>query len=869
MRRRVAVTAFGLVMGCLAATPARAVRVAMVKGFSGVAPGLPVVAELNDHWDRYGDTRVIIDRSLIDVSSFDHADLVATGADVLWISNPAGGLKQYTPAEIEAVAQYASEGHHVFGTFRVFRFDRFDNRTLAPVFGLPEISYNIGSITSDLSFSLIDDTHPMFANLTDPYESMGFNRAQVPNDDGSWNQNDFGNATLMAVTDDQHGVITLFKTDTYHAVYCSLLVEFVADPVHAADTQFIYNVLTLNAAPTGTCCMGSGRCEVVEEAACSGDWTQGGTCDPNPCPQLGACCGKICSIGFETECLFGMWTEGIDCVVDDDGDGVIDACDVCLGFDDLSDADGDSVPDGCDRCPGFDDALDADGDEAPDACDLCPGFDDRLDADGDGAPDGCDVCPGFDDTLDCDGNGIPDGCEDEPDCNKNGLPDNCDIDDGSQDCDTNGVPDECQGDEDNDGIIDPCDRCVGDDTLVGNPCDSPLDVDDCRTGVFACDTGTLTCSDDAAQDDVDSDGDGVFDCNDLCADTPPDVIVRPDGCRPVGACCFTQDVCFDGVPTEDCTLIGGTLLGTELTCNGDPDGDGAVGCDDGCPIDPDKSSPGQCGCGEPDTDSDKDGSADCVDLCPNDGNKIEPGLCGCGQSDEDRDHDGSIDCLDGCPDDPDKTDPGVCGCGVADVDSDQDGTLDCLDGCPNDSSKIEPGVCGCGVPDVDSDHDGTFDCGDECPNDGSKITPGVCGCGVIEDTTDEDGDGVVGCLDTCPGTEPDTVVDNNGCPLSGACCFRAGGGVCVDGTMLAACLVVNGRYQGNGSGCADGCVFPNDGDVDADGVIDLDDYPFFAGCMGGPDIVIGAGNCDTFDFDVSDTVDLSDFAVMQRTFGQP
>ena len=58
----------------------------------------------------------------------------------------------------------------------------------------------------------------------------------------------------MAVTDDEHGVITLFQTETYHAVYCSLFVEFVADPVDAADTQFIYNVLTLNATPTGTCC---------------------------------------------------------------------------------------------------------------------------------------------------------------------------------------------------------------------------------------------------------------------------------------------------------------------------------------------------------------------------------------------------------------------------------------------------------------------------------------------------------------------------------------------------------------------------------------------------------------------------------------
>ena len=37
-----------------------------------------------------------------------------------------------------------------------------------------------------------------------------------------------------------------------------------------------------------------------------------------------------------------------------------------------------------------------------------------------------------------------------------------------------------------------------------------------------------------------------------------------------------------------------------------------------CPGDPDKNDPGQCGCGNPDTDSDNDLTADCNDGCPND-----------------------------------------------------------------------------------------------------------------------------------------------------------------------------------------------------------------------------------------------------------
>jgi hypothetical protein len=303
---------------------------------------------------------------------------------------------------------------------------------------------------------------------------------------------DFGMATLLAKTSDNRGVITYFEAEAYHAVYVSELVEFVENPQGAADTQFLYNVLTLDATPTGSCCLGEGGCEVVEQADCFGPWTLGGSCDPNPCPQLGACCSKGCFTSFEADCDgFGeRWTEGLDCSTDSDDDLVIDACDICPGFDDLVDTDHDGTPDGCDLCPDFDDNDDNDKDGAPDGCDLCPGKDDNLDDDNDSVPDGCDVCPGFDDNLDCDEDTVPNGCDTEPDCNDNQIPDNCDVDDGSEDCDGNNVPDECQPDSDGDRIINPCDTCIGDDDLIDHNCDNPLDPDDCATGVYNCSSGT-------------------------------------------------------------------------------------------------------------------------------------------------------------------------------------------------------------------------------------------------------------------------------------------------------------------------------------------------------------------------------------------
>ncbi len=50
----------------------------------------------------------------------------------------------------------------------------------------------------------------------------------------------------------------------------------------------------------------------------------------------------------------------------------------------------------------------------------------------------------------------------------------------------------------------------------------------------------------------------------------------------------------------------------------DRDGDGVCDVDDACADDPEKSQPGECGCGVADSDTDSDATADCADPCPDD-----------------------------------------------------------------------------------------------------------------------------------------------------------------------------------------------------------------------------------------------------------
>ncbi len=221
---------------------AAGVKVAVVKSWGD---GIPAFTELNNNYGNYGSIPLTIDTSLRLVSSFTYEDLVSTDANVLWLSNPAGGVKHYSDAEVAAIEQYVSEGHSILGTYRVFQGWQTDNRKLAPIFGLPQdVNYNTDIVGAGQTFDIIDTytNHPLFTDINDPYISNGYANAQVPDDDYSWDANDLKSAQLLAKTDDNRGIITLYETTSYHAIFISEMPEYNDSP---ADMQLLYNALTV------------------------------------------------------------------------------------------------------------------------------------------------------------------------------------------------------------------------------------------------------------------------------------------------------------------------------------------------------------------------------------------------------------------------------------------------------------------------------------------------------------------------------------------------------------------------------------------------------------------------------------------------
>lgn len=171
--------------------------------------------------------------------------------------------------------------------------------------------------------------------------------------------------------------------------------------------------------------------------------------------------------------------------------------------------------------------------------------------------------------------------------------------------------------------------------------------DECKNTPLECDVDSVGCP-------IDTDGDGVIDCEDKCPKVKGEKM-------------------FDGCP--------------------DTDADGVQDSEDLCPKV--KGSVADKGC--PDTDG--DGLTDNLDKCPNTPGLKENG--GCPANDKDRD--GIEDEKDKCPD--------VFGLKEFDgcPDSDGDGIPNSLDKCPNTAGSAE----GEGCP--DSDGDGVYDHKDVCP----------------------------------------------------------------------------------------------------------------------------------------------------------
>ena len=352
-----------------------------------------------------------------------------------------------------------------------------------------------------------------------------------------------------------------------------------------------------------------------------------------------------------------------------------------------------------------------------------------LDDDGDGICNALEIL-GCTDPVSCNYDDVAtedDGsCADLDEC---GVCGGVGIEEGECDCDGN-VTDalgvcggDCVSDEDNDGVCDDIDPCVG-------------AVDECGVCNGAGAVYDCGCSDLPAGD-CDCEG-NQFDALGVCGGDCLEDLDEDGVCDNVDACVGAFDVC--GV----CNGPGAVY---ECGCSDIPEGD----CDcDGNELD----AVGNCG-GSCTEDADMDGVCDDVDNCVGDydacGVCNGPGevyACGCTTLPE-----GSCDCEGNVLDAV-----GVCG-GACAADLDQDGVCDDIDACVGFLDNC--GVCNgpgaiyeCGCADIP---EGNCDC-----NGNELDALGICGGGCAEDL---DGDGICDDEDPCVGALDAIGVCNGACTV--------------------------------------------------------------------------------------------------------
>jgi len=225
--------------------PAGAIKAVVVKSWGQCSSGSLVWDDLNANWSQYGSVPITIDYSDPNLcgSSFTLAALEASGAHLVILDDPAGGVQQFTPDEIAALQTYTSEGHNILGTYLTFGYPAggIDNSALAPVFGLKQgAGWTGGDNPTNPTYTLKrKKAKALLRHVPNPYASTGFNYSQRPGDN-VWSKNDLSGAVIAGVNGDRADAITVFKGAGYYAMFIANMPEYGGG---TADKQFIYNAI--------------------------------------------------------------------------------------------------------------------------------------------------------------------------------------------------------------------------------------------------------------------------------------------------------------------------------------------------------------------------------------------------------------------------------------------------------------------------------------------------------------------------------------------------------------------------------------------------------------------------------------------------
>jgi hypothetical protein len=211
------------------------IKVAFLPSWGTSTDSALIYQDLKSNWLFYGSYRL----EFIDVTApFTYGELADTEADVAVICDPAGAGIQYTQSETEAVQKFLEQdAAGIFVSYLLVLST--NNSMLAPLVGVNGSMLHPTSVAQNNTYGLYQPDHPIFANITDPYYSDGYGRAQNLTV-SSWHDAILEGAEIVAETTDSKSAIIAYQNPLWKGIWATSMPDYYGNET---DKQFIYNSL--------------------------------------------------------------------------------------------------------------------------------------------------------------------------------------------------------------------------------------------------------------------------------------------------------------------------------------------------------------------------------------------------------------------------------------------------------------------------------------------------------------------------------------------------------------------------------------------------------------------------------------------------
>jgi len=221
----------------------RTATAVVVKSWGGCSSDGLLWEALNRDWQQLGEVRVHIDyrnSALCDGSTQVTYDaLTASGAQTVILSDIAGGEHSLDASEIDAITRYVQEGHNVIATYLTLEYRRFDNRGLAPLFGLDStVTYGWRNYVRG-SYRTAKNARLFYG--VGEYSTEGLRASQLPSGD-YWTNDAAGDAHVIATGTSRRSAILQYCGSTFRAILFTEMPELGGG---AQDERVLYNAVVM------------------------------------------------------------------------------------------------------------------------------------------------------------------------------------------------------------------------------------------------------------------------------------------------------------------------------------------------------------------------------------------------------------------------------------------------------------------------------------------------------------------------------------------------------------------------------------------------------------------------------------------------